>query len=286
MNKTGTTFLQRDVFHPAIGDNFFRLHEFSNVELQRRKLDRQTPVVLSDERILGVTILTRQTCRNQQRHDFLFNWSVLFPHTRFVVCFRRHWEFLQSLYVQYLYLGGTLAFNRFFSLTRSAFINADELRYFPIIERICETFPGPHFFFSYDYLRDDLDGLLKQLSDFMGIGLRFTGTGRRNLSIDPCLIPALRALNFVFSSELSTRRRIPNIVFRLVAGGNTPRTLIQRLSQRYQGRFSRLFGDSVEFDTRQLIEEHYADDWRMTREYLIEKKLTGTTTEKPDFTTS
>jgi hypothetical protein len=143
-NKTGTTFLQKNIL-PMITPRLVSGPYLKFSDLQRVK-ESPSPLVISDESLLGTTILSRHRSRATQRMNFLSAWSEVAPHTRFVICIRRHAGIIESLYKQYIHMGGTLKPNQFFSIDNSnCFLNPSDLLYSPTLDYIHQNFQGPHF---------------------------------------------------------------------------------------------------------------------------------------------
>lgn len=263
-NKTGSTFLQQNIFIPIFGKGLMG----SNVTINRLQTNynENQPLLISDESLLGVTIFKRHICRNAQRLNFLKNWAKIAPNTQFILCVRKHDQLIESLYRQYLHVGGTLKPEHFIDIAQDdGFIKIQELLYEPILENLIQMFPGQHFIYDYDDFKVNPDTTLRKMLDFMNlndINLENIITQKKssinnNASVGYKSGIALRTINKFVSSSLSPNSIIPQGLFKLLAFGKTPRQIFQvylkdRSSQQFTEKVYNQISDKLELDWKTI----------------------------------
>ena len=200
LHKTGTTFLQRDVFPRWPGISFFQhnlhLRTFlalpknqkvliSNEGLWYNKAGGQFPRVdwwasFADPRVVEQSIVSLR--------EFL-------PEARLLISFRKHSDFVLSLYLQYLHEGGTATLEDFFDSTQDrGIVRMQRISFRHVIQVAEETFGRPSFIFLHEELKADPKGTLARIGEYLGCpppkmrgakgGSRAAGrTARRNRSV-------------------------------------------------------------------------------------------------------
>lgn len=238
-NKTATTYLQQRVFKPVFGESLSKPGIKLN-DLQLDRKNRDNPLLFSDESLLGVTIFKRHECRNQQRFNFLDNWSKLAPNTRFILCIRKHDEFIESLYRQYLQVGGDLTPEEFINVDcNRGFIKIEELLYEPILNKLNLLFPEPHFIYDFEDFRASTDNFKNRLFKFMKVESErledafniATPLKSENTSVDYRAGSVLRTINKFVESPLQPDKPISIKTFKFFSLGRTQRQLAQKYSR-------------------------------------------------------
>ncbi|ADE15278.1 hypothetical protein Nhal_2181 [Nitrosococcus halophilus Nc 4] len=254
MHKTGTTFMQKNVFPKFHGikylppwspfDRFLRLHDKENY-------------LYSNERLAGILWATQS-----QVDSSLKQLSDLFPSSRILISFRRHDGFIVSSYKQFLHEGGTLKFEEYFDINNDrGFMKKDQFLYKNRIDSITKHFGDIPFTFLQDEIKKDLQCLLKDIEKFIGaaapkleeINMQFMNTG-----VSYYQAKVLRWLNQFAHSHLNPdgRFKIKNAftsAFRL-----EPR----QFSQHWLGFLPDK--DFLTSEQRQKIIEYYKEDWNYT----------------------
>ncbi|TVP61457.1 MAG: hypothetical protein EA343_14070 [Nodularia sp. (in: Bacteria)] len=234
-NKTATTFLQRNLFVPIFGEGLIGPNTQFN-DLQRKSPEQ--PLLISDESILGVTIFKRNSCRNIQRFNFLDNWAKIAPNTQFILGVRKHDDFIESLYRQYLHVGGDMKAENFIDIhNNNGFIKVEELLYEPILMKLFSLFPRQHLIYDFDLFKTNPNILITELFSFIGLDLsdldellgKAMNSNSENSSVGYKSASALRVVNKFVSSPLFPNKPIPKSFFRFMALGKTPRELFQSL---------------------------------------------------------
>jgi len=167
--KTGTTFLQQQVF-PHLPVSYIGGAHLRYVHLQSFREQENPNILISDETLLGTEISHRVIDREEAKQNFLHAWRKISPHTQFIACIREHKPYVNSLYSQYLCLGGTRPPQDFISTTGERgdkmYVLSD-LMYYPCIRTIKDLFPGPHFIFNYEDLAKKPKETVQALSEFI-----------------------------------------------------------------------------------------------------------------------
>ncbi|PHV64209.1 hypothetical protein [Cyanobacterium aponinum] len=266
-NKTATTFLQKKIFAPLLGDGLVGPNRTFN-DLQKKSISDDMPLLISDESLLGLTIMKRTHCRNLQRFNFLQNWAKICPNSQFIICVRNHKNFLESLYRQFLHLGGDLEPRKFLDvINNKGFIKKEELFYEPILSKLHDLFPNRHFIYDYSLFQSKPEYVLKELFKFLGLNYKNLKTirnqNRNNQSVGYYQAIVLRNINKVVCSPLN-KKPLPLFIFKACTFGKTPRQICQNVN------FAFLKTDK--FLTNMIYEpinEDLVNDWTIiSRRYI------------------
>lgn len=162
LHKTGTTFMQNSVFPAWPGIRYLR---FRNLEYFLR-LEAHSTYLVSCEGLSGSTFASKA-----ERLEAIRRLSEMFPQAKIVISFRRHGDYLASLYSQYLRYGGKEAFDGFFSLDegREAHLKPHDVRFGDLIRQARDSFGAPPFVYTSDDIRDRLAETIDDLSAFLGV---------------------------------------------------------------------------------------------------------------------
>jgi len=259
MHKTGSTFLQREVFPRLPGVHAVVRAESSLAGLWKRPVDRT--LLISDEGLCGIpwsVPVRRDYSWHADRVGRLQSAAKLFPNARVIVFFRRHADFILSLYKQYLHEGGSESLERFFSLNGNTILEPEELDYRRILALVHELLDPSPLVFTYDELRG-VDEVVGRITSFMGTPCppSFARSPHHNQSVRGRSAKVLRQLNAVTQSPMNPQGRLPlrGRVFRVLR--LDPRTLCQQ-------RLGFLGGADIDFrqGDREAIEARFADDWQ------------------------
>lgn len=177
MHKTGTTFLQWNVF-PYLDANFlwhifYRswLKDLLNLSKQvdYKKIKRKLEKVLKKDKVNIISeenIYTYQFTKEDDRFRRLSRINKIFPEAKIIIGTRKKEENLVSWYVEYVAVGGTLDFQGFLD----NFMNIDKLNYQPYIDKLFELYGKNNVFvYSLDDMRKDQDILVKNICKFMNV---------------------------------------------------------------------------------------------------------------------
>lgn len=258
--KTGTTFLQSEVFPRMQGVKVLRaFHPFRTLG----RIDVPERLILSDESLYGSPI--RSNWREQRRRATRVLRDV-FGDVPVLIGFRRHPEFVLSLYKQYLQLGGVRAIGEYFSSTDpAAILKPDDLGFEEILAELHASFSRV-FVYTQEELNDDFEGFLRSLCSFLDVPplppervpRRYRNRGVRGRP-QAALLRRLNELNQVLE-------RIPGVpsadnpLFRRLKV--TPRDIGQRYLRWLPGRKL-----DLPRHERCFLERDFARDWQ-----LVERK--------------
>lgn len=185
--KTATSWLQRGVFpyHPEINflggrqvpswvGEIVTLHDLDfNPEWFRAQVtDLSKPTLISWESLSGDPwVGSWDVCRNANRIH------AIWPDAKIIVCVRSQIEMIESLYRQYIKMGGSGSINHF--LTRESernieYFSLNSLRYDRVLDYYQNLFGNDSVFsYLYEDLSRDSETFLNRLFDFVGVsGMR------------------------------------------------------------------------------------------------------------------
>lgn len=161
LHKTGTTFLQRDVFPAMEGLHTYVYYHPLWELFKARDAER---VVVSCERLSGNPFGGKWS---DQGKTYAKNIGKMFPESKCIIGFRRHDALIRSLYKQYLHQGWAASLDELFHPEGSGTIGLEDLRFRARIE-YCEQYFSEVFVYTQEELRDNLGGFLESLSQFLG----------------------------------------------------------------------------------------------------------------------
>ena len=255
LQKTGTTFLQQQVFPRFEGVSYMK-KRFR----PRLLLEGHDTFLVSNEWILGSPLGSRSTSWLDDHRRALEKLGKLAPDTRLIVCFRRHSDLLVSLYKQYLHEGGTATIHEFFDpKSDSGWIKPRDLFFYPRIKWIEEHFQHRPFVFLFDEIWKHLQSLIDEMGELLGADVPSVDELDRetkNPGVRYYQGKLLRYLNKI-SEPLHLKNRWT------LALGIDPRSLCQQrlgfLSER---------PIELEQDVVACIEDMYSEDWELVEDYV------------------
>jgi len=280
LHKTGTTFLQRNVFSRWPGISFYNANipilPFLGSLGSRKILISNESLWCNTERWKCAAVDSWASYGNPRLvEESLAALRNLFPDARILMSFRRHSSFVLSLYLQYLHQGGTEEFQRFFDFTgNQGLLNKHHISFQHVVEVVESLFANPPFLFLQEELHDDLSGTLSQIGRFLGSPppgteqLRKQGwcsraTRKNNRSVGYYQAKILRRLNRLTRSVYNPRGILPlSLVSHLRMH---PRRLCQRTLFAWLLPYRPVRLDE---GVRQAIDNHFRADWQ----YIIRRK--------------
>jgi len=185
LHKTGTTFLQENVF-PFCDINFFKKPAIIKTEL------KEGVNLISDEELsIGPH---RKNCI-AERYVFIDNLKRLFPDAKIILCTREEQSWKESLYAQYIRYGGFLSKEDFLASIDAEYFKVDKYREY-IEERFDEVLVC-----SFEELCADNDAYVQKICQFMGIETPEYKKSRKNVSLADRQLTLLRFLDRFFSTD-------------------------------------------------------------------------------------
>jgi len=267
LHKTGTTFLQANVFPCLQGvDNLV----WRNLEYFLR-LESEKNYLVSCEGLSGSTFAS-----TAQRIRAISLLGKMFPRARVIVTIRPHGEYLKSLYSQYLRYGGTRPFDGFVLLPfkdddgsspqEGHLIRAADLSYRAIIEAAGKSFSGPPLVCTMADMFRDPGSFVAEVCAHVrcepggAIGA-FKKKSPSNVGIRKRQASLLRAMNGLFNPPLSLDGR--NRPYRRLAKFRLdPVTICFRWLSMIPS--SSLVPDQLV----SRLNDHFSEDWQFVEHYI------------------
>ena len=159
LHKTGTTFLQKNVFPFLYG---IHAHIYYQPLWNLFEFDKK--VIVSCERFSGHPFSGKWS---EEFATYVKNIGSMFPGAKCIVGFRRHDMILRSLYKLYLHRGSYKNVETVFDPDGSGLITPIDLCFQKRIEQ-CEQHFADVFVYTQEELRDNLGSFLNRLSQFLG----------------------------------------------------------------------------------------------------------------------
>jgi hypothetical protein len=253
-HKTGTTFLQRDVFPGFAGIEYLPVWTTPDRFL---RLSQQGNYLYSNERLAG-----RLWDSQAEISRSISRLSELFPHANILFSFRRHDGFITSSYKAFLQKGGRLTFDEFFDIDNDqGFMRRDQFLYRKRIESVLENFGQLPFVFLHQEIGDGLPRLLDDLAEYMNAQAPRPEeliVRKRNAGISLYQGKVLRQLNKFTRSRINKTGRFDLYNFNFRRFRLDPRSICQKWL------FFLPDGDLISAEQRQKILDFYAKDWEYT----------------------
>jgi len=250
MHKTGTSFLQKEVF-PNVENALYSRNKSLRDYYHRGNGEA---IVISDE-ILSGNPFTKNTMQD-------FRWKInilksMFSEATILVCFREPVDYILSLYKQFLHEGGTVTFDEFFNLDNTGILRNEDINYKERIEILNQNFDDV-VMYDFSLFKQNPQHVFDQVGKRMN--LKFVVPLRKkgvNVGISKkWQVNMLRNLNkvlgFTYKSSRLRRRKL------------TPRNLIQ-------GKLSFINGAKWDIDDglKKEIINHFSSEWIATKSLII-----------------
>lgn len=266
--KTASTFLQKEIFRWWPNMEYRNDLWFSYLVLMKNT----KKYLISNETLMG-----RPWNRDfragfswqDERETIIQALSRLFPRAQILICFRKHVDFVLSLYKQYLHEGGTTHLERFFDLEWDlGIIKQKDIQYMSFINLLEKCFEKKPFVFILEDLVSDLPGLIDKFEKLFR-----EKKSDRNITV--------KAENVGVGHWQGKILRFLNVIDKKPETSLNPSGLIRltnRYSTRYrfdprsicQERLKRISRKPIDFrkEVKNRINEIYDEDWRALREYM------------------
>ena len=177
MHKTGTTFLQWNVFH-FIDANylwhiFYKswLKDVLNLkkEVDYEKVKRNLSKVLRDDKVNIISeenIYTYQFTKKDDRFERLERLKKIFPDAKIIFGTRKPEDSLVSWYVEYVSVGGVLDYQGFIE----KHMNFEKLNYEPYIQKLYKLYGRKNVFvYTLNGLRKNQDEVIRNICKFIDV---------------------------------------------------------------------------------------------------------------------
>lgn len=202
LHKTGTTYLQKEIFNKIKGINFT-----TNTELWKLHIDKSKINIISKEHLssdephffeFGAT----------DRYEILEHIKRLFPDAKIILGRRNFDTWLKSCYKQYVVCGGVLKFNAYYERYKHNFIDMDAYE-----ERLRQMF-NKVLVYTQEELLNKREKTVNKICEFIGVETPDFSYKRRNVSPKLYQLEARRRLNKFYNSEFNKANFVTDLFVR------------------------------------------------------------------------
>lgn len=176
LHKTGTTFLQKNVFSSWSGIHYVGKpysDQFFEPVLRDEGI---SAVLMSNEQFSSPPIYPvlldpalRERPWFEQRKVTLLRLKDIFPEAKVLLGLREPADFCESVYSQYIFRGGSASLSEFWRPhDNSGCLCLEDVRFDSLIEFVEKLWPGS-FYFDHSDLRSKPAELLSSMGWFMGV---------------------------------------------------------------------------------------------------------------------
>ena len=182
LHKTGTTFLQKEVFPKILNANLL----VNKYQVCQLFIDNDKLNIISGE---GFSLsMAHWGYTESQRYETLDHLKKLFPTAKIIVGVRNKESWLKSCYAQYIKTGGTKNLEEYFKSFTQDSIDMD--RYIREVKK--------RWKFVYVYHQETLNDSVVKILNFIGIidsDLKIDYKNRQNVSLSKTQLKIFRMLN-------------------------------------------------------------------------------------------
>lgn len=262
LHKTATSFLQREIF-PQIEDVIYATNNEFFVPWQNQVKNSNKYLFLSYEGFSGNPWnMTTSKAHGISNCTFLESFekninalSRYFPNASIIVFFRRHGDWVGSLYKQYLHEGGTLDFNEFYGESRDSLLTPSDLIFSSRIKLLQQLFNNVHII-DYDDFKNGggvfIETFFNNIFNLYFQKPTKTEKHASNKGVSGVKMKLLRKYNKIYHHLPKSLKR-PLIILRL-----TPRKIFQEKLKFWKT------SDSIEFISKlNRINDDFKADWEI-----------------------
>lgn len=185
--KTGTTFLQHEIFPKIKNVNFIHYQNFA-MEIYTDKLN-----IISNEELFGYKV------RGSNAHDrftIADRLKLCFPDAKIILGLRNKKTWLKSCYKQWVRDGGIHEYDYWFNnIFDVSFLNFDE--YINYLKSIFDNV----YIYTFENLKNNTDECLKNICNFIGCDVPIFENKKYNVGWNDKQIKIARFLNRCFKSN-------------------------------------------------------------------------------------
>lgn len=248
MHKTGTTFLQRNVFNKVDEINFVTDRTIHN--LSRRKHS----TLISSERLSGVGYKGCKEIYADQIINNIINLKNTFRQAKLIIGFREPSSLINSLYKQFLHEGGVLKFEDFLRVNNYVLQKGDLLN---IIDELKHSYGKDNYLI---YLQEDLKRdpklVLAQFTEYLNLSKPIHLKEQEGKEINKSVPDNLEG-TLIFLNKLNRK-----------LGGRLNNILLKKLnlSPRYMCQnFLPKFIPSRETRDMSYIKDEFQEEWEFIK---------------------
>jgi hypothetical protein len=267
--KTGTSLLQQHVFSKWPNMEYINTLWFPQLVLT----NQSKKYLISNETLFGKAYSrdpSKEVDWYGERKLVIQGLSRLFPDAQILVSFRKHVDFILSVYKQFLHEGGAAKLSRWFDIdNNTGMVKKQELLYMRTIELLEESFGKKPFVFTLEEVKNDFQGLLQKFERLFGEkkpDIDLNGITPLNVGVRYWQGKLLRLLNTIDKRPYT--RFTPKGFLRLT----TEFTTKHRIDPRHicQHRLKDFSKKPIRFEKlcERKIEEYYRSDWHAVNDYI------------------
>lgn len=240
--KTGTTFIQNAVFSKLPVTTLRGWHKHRDI----MNCDFGKPIIISDQTLSANPF--GKDYFNKFKENMM-NIKILYGNPYIIFGVRKHEDFLYSLYIQYLYQGGTELINYLYNEKNTGIIKHEDLFFEDRINLLKTIFTNV-FVYSQESLGDNFT---KALKSFLGVNsnAKINYAKRFNQKIDRIFqIKLIKKLNRIKGFYSKPLRKL-------------------KITPRYISQYFK-FGKRYELDSslKNYISVFYKKDWNKTKKLI------------------
>lgn len=158
LHKTGTTFLQQEIFPKLKGVNYKIYYEMQDYKIKDGAVN-----LISCENLSG-SLLASIKFGAFERNALLYGMKALYPNARIIVGFRDKKAWLYSVYCQHIKQGRLYrSYNAFLRTIPAEYIDFNSYECL-----ICELFDDVYVYY-FEAIQKDVDGFVRDICDFIGV---------------------------------------------------------------------------------------------------------------------
>ena len=257
LQKTGSTYLQKNVF-PSIKDGYFvRANKKFTFVIEDLAFNTTKPMLISSENLSARLHLSNYV---DKRVSMIQKLSELFPNSKLFVFLREPSDWFESFYRQHIYQGDVSSFEEF---VRG---HQEIIQFEEFLQDIENMNFSQVLFLSYEQLKSNPRKVIKMIKQFIG-NIDFevdekTLNTKSHVSFRGNGLKFLRFYNrFVYDKSNPKmihrkRSRLRGMVSKLRL---EPKVLLGKFPLKYLNNFGT---DLVDPDLKQELRKQYEDEWQ------------------------
>ena len=195
LHKTGTTFLQEEVFPKIKNVNYNR--DVFWTKNYPNKIN-----IISNEWISGQPYHSK--AKKEDREIIAHKIHRIYPKAKIIIGIRDKQSWIKSLHVQYVRKGGTFKFNDWYS----KIFNKEMLDFDGYIELLKSMFDKVYVY-HFEELKKDHKKFVKNICDFIECDVPNYKNIKHNTSWNSAQLSLALALNKIYRSEMNPEGFIP-----------------------------------------------------------------------------
>lgn len=193
LHKTGTTFLQENIFSKFKKDevNYIRYPSLDML-IDTKRINLVSEENLSGEPQVGIPAYIR--------FIIAYRLSLLFPSAKIIIGLRDRESWVKSLYSQYIRQGGTKDYKYWFENVFDRY-NIDFKSYISFLESRFNTV----FVYNFNDFCNNQEEVIRSICDFIGADVPIYDKKIKNMGLKPYQLKITRFFNMFQKSKLNNK---------------------------------------------------------------------------------